>query len=84
MQCFSAEGRRSLDAGLTANETIDSKQRSYRVGLVCGLFIEKTYDYISYRFLLSVMEKNGFGPSRIRCIYYCISTMRLPVNDTPI
>lgn len=60
MQCFSAEGRRSLDAGLTANETIDSKQRSYRVGLVCGLFIEKTYDYISYRFLLSVMEKNGF------------------------
>ena len=50
-------GRQILDAVLVANEAIDSRKRSVSASLVCKLNIEKAYDHVNWRFLLSVLEK---------------------------
>ena len=53
--------RQILDAVLIANEAIDSMLRSNRVWVLCKLDIEKTYDHISWNFLLKVLGEMGFG-----------------------
>ncbi|RVW34126.1 hypothetical protein CK203_084378 [Vitis vinifera] len=79
------EGRQILDAILVANEAIDSRKRSVGTGLVCKLDIEKAYDHVNWRFLMSVLEKMGFGPKWRKWIFCCISTVRMAVlvNGTP-
>ena len=74
-----------MDAVLVANEAIDSRKRSVDAGLVCKLDIEKAYDHVNWRFLLSVLEKMGFGPKWQNWILFCISIVRMAVlvNDTP-
>ena len=74
-------GRQILDAILVANEAIDSRKRSTGVGLVCKLDIEKAYDHVNWRFLLSVLEKMGFGPKWRNWILFCISTVRMAVSE---
>ena len=54
------EERQILDALLIANEAIDLRLRSNRVGVLCKLDIEKAYDHVSWNFLLEVLRKNGF------------------------
>ncbi|WKA06598.1 hypothetical protein VitviT2T_024493 [Vitis vinifera] len=79
------EGRQILYAVLVANEAINSRKRSAGVGLVCKLDIEKAYDHVNWKFLLSVLEKMGFGPKWRSWIFFCISIVRMAVlvNDTP-
>ena len=76
-------GRQILDVVLVANEAIDLRKRSVGAGLVYKLDIE--YDHVNWRFLLSVLEKMGFGPKWQNWILFCISIVRMAVlvNDTP-
>ena len=55
------EGRQILDAALIANEAIDSLLKGDEAGMLCKLDLEKAYDHINWDFLLTVMQKIGFG-----------------------
>ena len=55
------EGRQILDVVLIANEAIDSLIKGNESGVLCKLDIKKAYDRISWNFLLTVMQKMGFG-----------------------
>ena len=68
------EGRQILDAVLIANEAIDSIMKNNENGFMCKLDIEKAYDNVDWSFLLTVMQKMGFGEKWIRWIKWCIST----------
>lgn len=59
-----------LGAALVANEAIDIRKRSSRVGLVCKLDRKKAYDNVELNFLLFVMEKNGIQQRWIRHIHF--------------
>ena len=62
------EGRQILDAVLIANEVIDSILKSNGRAILCKLDIEKAYDYVEWSFLLTDMEKMGFGDKWLRWI----------------
>ena len=55
------EGRQILDAALIANKAINSLLKRDESGVLCKLDLEKAYDHINWDFLLTVMEKMGFG-----------------------
>ncbi|RVW30293.1 Transposon TX1 uncharacterized 149 kDa protein [Vitis vinifera] len=55
------EGRQILNAALVANEVIDSVLKRKESGVLCKLDLEKAYDRINWDFLLSVMQRMGFG-----------------------
>ena len=55
------EGRQILDAALIANEVINSLLKRKESGVLCKLDLDKAYDCINWDFLLSVMQKMGFG-----------------------
>ena len=79
------EGRQILDAVLIANEAMDSRLKSNQGGVLCKLDMEKAYDHVSWKFLLVVVKKMGFGERRIKWIEWCISTVRFSVliNGSP-
>ena len=68
------EGRQILDATLIANEVIDSLLKRKESGVLCKLDLEKAYDRINWDFLLSMMQKMGFGEKWAGWIRWCIST----------
>ena len=68
------KGRQILDVVLIANEVIDSILKHNENGILCKLDIEKTYDNVDWSFLLTVMQKMGFGEKWIGWIKWCIST----------
>lgn len=46
----------SLDVTLIVNEGINSRIKIPKVILACKLVIEKTYDHVNWKFLLSIMK----------------------------
>ena len=54
-------GRQILDAVLIPNQVVNSRKRSSKAGLVGKLDIEKAYGHPDWKFLLSLLEKMGFG-----------------------
>ena len=73
------KGRQILDAMLIANEVIDSILKNNENGILCKLDIEKAYYNVDWSFLLTVMQKMGFGEKWIGWIKWCISTTRFYV-----
>ncbi|RVX17218.1 LINE-1 retrotransposable element ORF2 protein [Vitis vinifera] len=79
------EGRQILNAALIANEAIDSMLKRNESGVLCKLDIEKAYDHLNWNFLLSVLQRMGFGEKWFGWISWCISTATFSVliNGTP-
>ena len=78
------EGRQILDAVLIANKAIDSVLKNNESGILCKLDIEKAYDKVDWTFILTIMQKMGFGEKWIRWIKWCISiaSFSMLVNGT--
>ena len=72
-------GRQMLDASLIANEVIDSMVKGKERGVLCKLDIEKAYDQINWKFLISVLKEMGFGCKWIERVKWCISTASFSV-----
>ena len=79
------EARQILDASLIANEVIDSMVKGKERGILCKLDIEKAYDHINLKFLISVLRKMGFGCKWIEWVKWCISTafFSMLINGNP-
>ncbi|RVW32661.1 Transposon TX1 uncharacterized 149 kDa protein [Vitis vinifera] len=79
------EGRQILDVALIANEAIDSLLKGDEAGVLCKLDLEKAYDHINWDFLMTVMQKMGFGEKWTGWIRWCISTASFSVliNGSP-
>ena len=73
------EGKQILNVVLIANEAVDSRLKSNQGGVLCKLDIEKAYDHVSWKFLLAVLKKMGFGERWIKWIEWCISTVRFSI-----
>ena len=53
------EGRQILDAILTTNQALDSRQKSVKGGIIRKMDIEKVYYYVNWGFLFAIMGKMG-------------------------
>ena len=73
------EERQILDAALIANKAIDSLLKGDEAGVLCKLDLEKAYDHINWDFLLTVLQKMGFGEKWAGWIRWCISTASFSV-----
>ena len=73
------EGRQILYAVLIVNEAIDSVLKNNESGILCKLDLEKAYDKVDWNFILTVIQKMGFGEKWIGWIKWCISTASFSV-----
>ena len=79
------EGRQILDASLIANELVDSIQKKKERGVPCVMDIEKTYNNISWSFIIQILKRIVFGAKWVDKIRWCISTATFSVliNGSP-
>ncbi|RVX19161.1 hypothetical protein CK203_008803 [Vitis vinifera] len=68
------QGRQILDAVLIANETLNSRLKDNKPGLLLKMDIEKAFDHVNWDFLMEVMPKMGFGHRWINWMKWCCST----------
>ena len=74
-----------LSVALIANEAIDLLLKGDEAGVLCKLDLEKAYDHINWDFLMTMMQKMGFGEKWTGWIRWCISTASFSVliNGSP-
>ena len=53
--------RQILDVVLIANETLNSRLKDNKSGLLLKMDIENAFDHVNWDFLMEVMSKMGFG-----------------------
>ena len=73
------EGRHLLHSALIANEVIDEAKRSNKSCLVFKVDYEKTYDLVSWNFLMYMMKRIGFSPKWIKWIEGCVKSASISV-----
>ncbi|RVW65636.1 Transposon TX1 uncharacterized 149 kDa protein [Vitis vinifera] len=66
-------------------KAIDSLLKGDEAGVLCKLDLEKAYDHINWDFLLTVMQKMGFGEKWAGWIRWCISiaSFSVLINGSP-
>ncbi|RVW38638.1 LINE-1 reverse transcriptase-like [Vitis vinifera] len=79
------QGRQILDAVLIANETLDSRLKDNKSGLLLKMDIEKAFDHVNWDFLMEVMSKMRFGHRWINWMKWCCSTttFSILINGSP-
>ena len=79
------QGRQILDAVLIANETLNSRLKDNKPGLLLKMDIEKAFDHVNWDFLMEVMPKMGFGHRWINWMKWCCSTttFSILINGSP-
>ena len=55
------QGKQILNAILIANETLNSRLKDNKSGLLLKMDIENAFDHVNWDFLMEVMSKMGFG-----------------------
>lgn len=77
--------RQILDAFLIANKYMDSKLRVGHSRVLCKLDMEKACLHVNWEFLLSMLERMGFGAKWRKWIEFCISlaSFSILVNGVP-
>ena len=79
------QGRQILDSVLIANETLDSRLKDNKSGLLLKMDIEKAFDHVNWDFLMEVMSKMGFGHRWTNWMKWCCSTatFSILINGRP-
>ena len=79
------KGRQILDFVLIASECIDSRLKLGVPSVLCKLDVEKAYDYVSWEFLMYMLQRCGFSEKWRKRIRYCISIVKFSIliNGSP-
>lgn len=67
------KGRQILDGVFIANELVDSKKKSQKLGILFKEDFEKAYDRVNWEFIRWMMRMMGFSPKWIDWVWRCIS-----------
>lgn len=80
------KGRQIIDVALISSEALDWRLKSGELGLIFKLDIEKAFDKINWKYIISILNQMGFGAKWIKWIEYCFSTVKyyVLVNRSPI
>ena len=79
------EGRHLLHGVLVANEVVEEAKRKQKSCMVFKVDYEKTYDSVSWQFLIYMMRRMDFNPRWIMWIEGCLASASISilVNGSP-